>query len=1082
MSLAAAGRLGAALLTFLLLLVTPWRMHGAAGGEPTADALLLVRRVAVRATSRVRFAGWAVKRDPDEKQVKQAIARGCAWLVAHQEQDGSFLGEASTEYRTGLSALALLALMDAGHGPDDATPEGGALRKGLAFLLASQDDEGCVGPRGTGPYIHGHAFGAYALVRAYEVSRTPALQRGAQAALHFTALARNPYFAYRYGVKPNDNDTEVTGSMMLAIAEAESINAEVPEGDAPLLWFDPGAWDGVRTWLDKVTDLRTGQAGYLARGRRPARYGDEHEGKFPAELSESTTAVGAWCRMRWGDDPNRVELLEQGLGRIAALPPEWNAPHGRIDQYFWMWGARVAHEVDRWGGKVAKRLLPWRTEAAAALLPAQVEGADPAPDAGSWPPEGAWGRWGGRVYSTALAISTLQHAAYRGVERPEDADKARIAQMRDPDIDVDARLAVIESVPAEASTALVDALAELLRDPLPLVRLAAAEALARVGHGAAPKATRVARLLGSEDQLEVRHALLLALLRMQRSTQSVRAALASAVDDPDPGVRALAELAREGLETDVASARVKSLARLRSAAEVLATLEDRGQLGLEGVPARVAAVQWRLLRKIGLPRFLGERVGERLALLPTSPLEEATVLEAVERALATVPLVGAPRQDARALIDAAVAEIEALPAGPGARARLAAAMELHLARSTLGSSNAVATEVVVRLQRHAVVLREVAPTLPELERVACRVVERWCTAAIEAVVSKDADTETAGRLTAAIDGHGALARELRCYPELVRWIHLARAHLQERLARATQDEAAMALAREQALDLLAAPLDTAEGQRVALQAAAHAARLAPRVGGSRVASPVRQELPAAPLLEVVTEDGVRVELMDVALQQLPLLEPSDGPRLSASEHLVVRLRTTPTKSAIARPGRVWPLWVRVRGAAEPGEVNFLPYRAEQRPLPFDLDALGGSSEPSGAVPVGQSVVTIHVFRVTEPELAEGVEVAIQTAGARWQDLEPLLLRTLPAWAVVRKVPWTQLLDATRRELLQRVPDVDASPEGVDALLVFAALEAQAGVLDVAQATAARAEAAARALGDVERVVRAQQLWVSLEGK
>ncbi|MEZ6009376.1 MAG: HEAT repeat domain-containing protein [Planctomycetota bacterium] len=786
--------------------------------------------------------------------------------------------------------------------------------------------------------------------------------------------------------------------------------------------------------------------------------------------------------MRRGDDPNKDVVIQQGLELIAKRLPAWNVSHGAIDQYYWMWGARVAHELDRWGGKMATKLVRWRLEAAAALLSAQEEEDSPLANAGSWPPDGAWGKYGGRVYSTALAISTLRLSAYRGAKRADDVDRARIAEMGDGDADVDARLAAIESVSPDASTAIVDALAGLLRDPLPLVRLAAAEALARIGPGAAAKATRVAMLVGSEKQIEVRHALLVALLRMHKSTKSVTAALTAAAADPDPGVRTLAALASEGLGADEPTARVRSLEQLRSAAEIVAALEDRGQLGLEGVPAQIAAVKWRLLREAGLPHHLGARVGQRLALLPTSPLEQPSVLDAVEKALAAVPLVGVARPDARALTDAAIAAIEALPGSPGARARLAAAIELVLARSEGGPAEAIGAEVVARLQRHVGVLRDVAPTLEELDRDACRAVETLCTAAIGELAPEDADTEGADRLAAAIKGQDAMARELRAYPELVRWIHLARTRLLERLARTTPDAAVMALARELALDLMTGPVDTVDGQRVALQATAQAARVAPFVGVLRVASPLGRELPAAPAQEAVDSDGVRVELMDVAFQQLPLLGPGDAKALSASEQLVVRVRTTPTKAAVEWPPQVWPLHVRVRRGAGTEKVHLVPYRVAPTPPTVDVEALGGGPEPSSEVRVGQSVVTVHVFGVMETELAEGVEVTIQTPNRRSQGLEPLLSCSFPIWSVVRKVPWTQLVDATKRELLQHIPDVDASPEGVDLLLLFAALEVKAGSVDAARATTVRAEAAAQALGDIERAVRAQQLWVSLESK
>lgn len=1081
-SLAGGRRLGAALLSCLLLLVMPWGRRAATGGEPKDDPLLLPRHVAPRASASTRFAGWALKGDAEEGQVAEAIARGCAWLVAHQEEDGSFLGEAAAEFRVGLSALAVLAFLDAGHIPDDATSEGAALRNGIAFLLASQDEEGCVGRRLGERYIYGHAYGSYALVRAYEVTGGVALGRAVQAALDFTGLARNPYFGWRYGIRAGDNDTDVTGSMMLAVAEAEAINARAADGEAYVFRLDPGAWAGVRAWLDKVTDLVTGRVGYLARGSGPARYDEQQMEWFPEYKSESITAVGAWCQMRRGEDPNKHPLLQEGLERIAKLPPEWNTLRGGLDQYFWMWTGRAAHELDRWGGKMASKLDRWRGRAVAALLSAQEGGTNAFTDAGSWPPDGAWGRWGGRVYSTALAVSTLKLSGYRGVLRSEGGAAERVEQISDRGADLDARLASIESVPAGASKKVVQALVSLLRDPVPLVRLAAAEALARLGPAAADTASRVAKQVGVEKQVEIRHALLFALLRMAKSSKSIVETLTRAAVDPDPGVRALAKLAHEAVVSVEPPASVQTLGRLRSAAEVVAVLESRGQLGLEGVPARIAAVRWRLLREVGLPHHLGARVGQRIALLPTSALEAASILEAVEKALASLTTEDELQPESRSLYDAAVSAIEARAGAPGDRARLAAALELHVARAYVGVAKPDTAGVLARLDRHRKALLELAPTLDELDGDACRAVALRCRAAIEAVTPRGDAAETVSRLADALEEHGAQARAFHAYPELVRWVNLAHARLLASLADVSQREAALALARDRALDVMAGPVDTSSGRRVAIYGAESASLLAPFVGVSRTASPLARELPATPVQDATSSEGLRVELMDVAFQQLPLLAPNDVRRLGAREQLVVRVRTTPTQAPVTWDERVGPLWVRARRGVAPDQVHLLPWAPEQTPLAVDVEALGGSPRPEGSVAVGQSVVTIHVFGVTESELAEGLEISVGIRSGAAEGYEPLVRIDAPASSILRSVAWTTLVAATKGELLQRIPDVEASPEGVSLLVTWALLEGRGGPRDVARATFARALGAAEALGDAATVARVKRLLDELESK
>ena len=80
----------------------------------------------------------------------------------------------------------------------------------------------------------------------------------AQKALDFIAVARNPYFAWRYGVKPGDNDTSVTGWMTTALRSARLVNhADNRHGRQSSLQIDEEAFDGIKAWVDKMTTSST---------------------------------------------------------------------------------------------------------------------------------------------------------------------------------------------------------------------------------------------------------------------------------------------------------------------------------------------------------------------------------------------------------------------------------------------------------------------------------------------------------------------------------------------------------------------------------------------------------------------------------------------------------------------------------------------------------------------------------------------------------------------------------------------------------------------------------------------------------
>jgi hypothetical protein len=361
----------------------------------------------------------AVPGGPNPRE--DAVLHALRWLAAHQSEDGGWEaagfdkwcdrkphtgerpdGDGKPMYDVGVTGLALCAFLGAGYTNRGEHEFASVVRKGLAYLKNMQDVEGCFGPRSTQHYIYNHACASLAMVEAYGMTESELLKLPAQRALNFIAISRNPYFVWRYGVKPGDNDSSVTGWMMMALKSAQLINADaVKRGKPAPLILDEEAFDGVRAWFDKMTDPDYGRVGYIARGSGAARP-QELVDRFPAEKSESMTAVGMLARIFLGDDPRRDPLIKKGADLCAKLLPTWNVNDGSIDMYYWYYATLALFQI---GGE---HWTAWSGALGRAAIPNQRLDGTYCSFKGSWDPVDPWGPDGGRVYATALLAMCLE--------------------------------------------------------------------------------------------------------------------------------------------------------------------------------------------------------------------------------------------------------------------------------------------------------------------------------------------------------------------------------------------------------------------------------------------------------------------------------------------------------------------------------------------------------------------------------------------------------------------------------------------------------------------------------------------------
>jgi len=324
---------------------------------------------------------WEKKATPG---VRTAIKNGLIWLANSQEADGGFWDcdkhGGGQLYDDGVTGLALWAFLSAGHGDRDEL-YGKTVREGLAYLLRGQQIDGALGTRATHSFQTLHACATIAMAEAWILTRNPRYKRALWAAVDFVEAARNPHGAWRYEPRGGENDTHVTTWMATVLRLADLGGFAV----------DPAAYRGAAWWIDKMTDRSYGQTGYNYPGGAPARP-EGLQDTFPPENSHAMTAAAVWSRYLLGGSMLEDRVCKTSVRLCADLPPKWRLGH--TDLYYFHFGTLAMFQA---GGSAWKK---WDSALQKALLRAQR-------DDGVWPANGVWGKEGGRIYSTAMAVLSL---------------------------------------------------------------------------------------------------------------------------------------------------------------------------------------------------------------------------------------------------------------------------------------------------------------------------------------------------------------------------------------------------------------------------------------------------------------------------------------------------------------------------------------------------------------------------------------------------------------------------------------------------------------------------------------------------
>jgi Squalene-hopene cyclase C-terminal domain/Prenyltransferase and squalene oxidase repeat len=359
-----------------------------------------------------------VEKHGGSEATEKAVSDGLNWLARHQATDGSWSsrclgshGETRCEkgnactgpgqpYAMAQTGLALLAFQGGGHYHFNQTQYSDAVRRGLDWLVQNQQPDGGLYGAGqnlslqrmfgrarnqqpdgglfrraasSGYFMYEHGIATFALAEACAISiasRQPVDQRyldAATKAVQFIERQQHTDGGWRYTSSPSEHsDTSVSGWQVLALKTAK--NAEIP--------VEKECVAKIERFFASCEMGHDGRTGYLGQ----------------SQMTDATTGVGMLVHQFLLNSP-KSPLVTQAARYLARRGP------GQNDYYLW-YNCTLAmfqaggDEWKRWNAEVRDTLTGLQEHQGCAR--------------GSWPPNDPRGHTGGRIYSTALAVLTLE--------------------------------------------------------------------------------------------------------------------------------------------------------------------------------------------------------------------------------------------------------------------------------------------------------------------------------------------------------------------------------------------------------------------------------------------------------------------------------------------------------------------------------------------------------------------------------------------------------------------------------------------------------------------------------------------------